>query len=66
MKLAHEGMTQAEYEELVAAANKMLDERGVKHMELPATLRRTLRLRKIQEDARRKELERQKEKEKTR
>ena len=66
MKLAHEGMTQADYEDLVAAANKMLDERGVKHLELPATLRRTLRLRKIQEDALRKELERQKEKEETR
>ena len=47
-------MTQADYEELVAAANKMLEERGSKPMQLPMSLKRTVRLHQVEEQEREK------------
>lgn len=48
-------MTQKDYEDLVDAANKMLEERGSKPMELPSSLKRTLRIRQVEEQEREKE-----------
>lgn len=43
-----EGMTQEDYENLVGEANRILAEEGIKPLELPATLRRALRLHRLQ------------------
>ena len=56
-QLATDELTQKDYEDLVAAANLMLEERGIKPLELPATLKHTLRLRQIQEAAAKREQE---------
>ena len=56
-QLATDELTQKDYEDLVAAANQMLEERGIKPLELPATLKHTLRLRRIQEAAAKREQE---------
>lgn len=58
--ISSESMTQADYEDLVKAANEMLADRGIKALEMPTTLKRTLRLRKIQEEAERRQKEREK------
>lgn len=50
-------LTQKDYEDLVAAANQMLEERGIKPLELPATLKHTIRLRRIQEAAAKRQAE---------
>lgn len=47
-------MTQKDYDDLVEAANKMLEERGSKPMELPTSLKRTVRLHQIEEQEREK------------
>ena len=47
--LSTEDLTQKDYEDLLAAANQMLADRGIKPLELPATLKRAIRLRHIQE-----------------
>lgn len=44
-------MTQEDYENLVGEANLILSEEGMKPLELPATLKRALRLRRMQEEA---------------
>ena len=49
--LATEELTQKDYEDLVKAANEMLSDRGIKPLEMPKTLKHTLRLRQIQEEA---------------
>lgn len=46
-----EGMTQEDYESLVGEANRILAEEGVKPLELPATLKRALRIRRLQAEA---------------
>lgn len=56
--LSSENMTQKDYEDLVKAANEMLADRGIKALEMPTTLKRTLRLRKIQEEAANRQKER--------
>lgn len=56
-QLVTDELTQKDYEDLVAAANLMLEERGIKPLELPATLKHTLRLRQIQEAAAKREQE---------
>lgn len=50
-KLSTDDLTQKDYEDLLAAANQMLSDRGIKPLEMPATLKHTLRLRQIQERA---------------
>lgn len=50
-KLSTDDLTQTDYEDLVAAANQMLKERGIKPLEMPSTVRHAIRLRKIQEEA---------------
>ena len=46
IKLSGEdGMTQKDYEDLLSAANQMLEERGSKPLELPTALKHTIRLR---------------------
>ena len=50
-KLSTDDLTQKDYEDLVAAANQMLKERGIKPLEMPSTVRHAIRLRKIQEEA---------------
>ena len=50
-KLSTDDLTQKDYEDLVAAANQMLNERGIKPLEMPSTVRHAIRLRKIQEEA---------------
>ena len=57
--LSADSITQADYEDLVKAANDMLAERGIKALEMPSTLKRTLRLRKIQEEAAMRQKERE-------
>lgn len=47
-------MTQKDYDDLVDAANMMLEERGSKPMELPTSLKRTVRLHQIEEQEREK------------
>ena len=49
-KLSTDDLTQKDYEDLVAAANQMLKERGIKPLEMPSTVRHAIRLRKIQEE----------------
>lgn len=51
MNLTDEELTQRDYEDLVNAANEMLESRGAAPLELPTTLKHALRLRKIQEAA---------------
>lgn len=48
-------LTQKDYKDLVAAANQMLSERGIKPLEMPGTLKHTLRIRQIQAAAKRQE-----------
>ena len=50
-QMSTEDLSQKDYEDLVAAANQMLAERGIKPLELPSTLKHTIRIRKIQEAA---------------
>lgn len=50
-RLASDGMAQEDYEALVAAANRMLAERGVRPLALPSTVRHALRLRRAREAA---------------
>ena len=50
-KLSTDDLTQKDYDDLVAAANQMLKERGIKPLEMPSTVRHAIRLRKIQEEA---------------
>ena len=50
-KLSTDDLTQKDYEDLVAAANQMLKERGIKPLEMPSTVRHAIRLRKIQVEA---------------
>ena len=56
--LSSENMTQKDYEDLVKAANEMLADRGIKALEMPTTLKRTIRLRKIEEEAANRQKER--------
>lgn len=55
--LTSDELTQADYEDLINAANQMLADRGIMELELPTTLRRALRLKQIQEQALQKEME---------
>lgn len=48
-RLTADGMAQEDYEALVAAANRMLAERGVKPLALPSTVRHAVRLRQARE-----------------
>ena len=57
-ELSTDDLTQKDYEDLVTAANKMLSDRGIKPLEMPATLKHTLRLRKMQAEAVEKQKER--------
>ena len=50
-KLSTDDLSQKDYEDLVAAANQMLKDRGIKPLEMPSSLRHAIRLRKIQEEA---------------
>lgn len=56
-EMSTDNLTQKEYEDILSAANQMLEERGIKPLELPTTLKHTIRLRKIQEEAIKKEKE---------
>ena len=55
--LSTDDLTQQDYEDLLKAANQMLEERGIKPLEVPATLKRAIRIRQIQENAAKKEKE---------
>lgn len=55
--LSTDDLTQQDYEDLLNAANQMLEERGIKPLEVPATLKRAIRIRQIQENAAKKEKE---------
>lgn len=57
--LSTEELTQKDYEDLIAAANQMLADRGINPLELPSTLKRAIRLRQIQENAERKQKEKE-------
>lgn len=50
LKMSEDGMTQQDYDELTAAANKMLEERGSKPLELPSTVRHAVRLGRLIRD----------------
>ena len=54
-KRSTEDLTQKDYEDLVQAANQMLEERGIKPLEMPTTLRHAIRLRKFHENAAKKQ-----------
>ena len=55
--LSTDELSQKDYEELLTAANKMLADRGIRPLELPATLKRAIRLRQIQENTEKKQKE---------
>lgn len=44
LQLSEDGMSQQDYDDLVKAANAMLEERGSKPLELPSTVRHAVRL----------------------
>ena len=44
LMMSQDGMSQQDYDDLVAAANKMLEERGSKPLELPSTVKHAVRL----------------------
>lgn len=60
--LSTEDLTQSDYEDLLAAANQMLADRGIKPLEMPVTLKHAIRLRMIQEEAVEREQEREQSK----
>lgn len=49
------GLAQQDCKDLVKAANQMLEERGIKPLEMPTTLKRAIRLHRIQENVAKKE-----------
>ena len=53
-RLSTSDLTQKDYEELISSANEMLAERGIKPLALPTSLKRTIRLRQVQEEAKKK------------
>lgn len=50
LKMSEDGMTQQDYDDLTAAANKMLEERGSKPLELPSTVKHAVRLGRLIRD----------------
>ena len=60
-ELATDDLTQKDYEDLVNAANQMLEDRGIKPLEMPSTLKHAIRLRQIQENAAKRDAEKEEE-----
>lgn len=50
VKMSADGMSQRDYDDLIAAANKMLEERGSKPLELPSTVKHAVRLGRLVRD----------------
>ena len=60
-ELSTDELSQKDYEDLINAANQMLEDRGIKPLEMPATLKHAIRLRQIQENAARKQAQKEEE-----
>ena len=62
LRMSEDGMSQQDYNDLITAANKMLEERGSKPLELPSTVKHAVRLGQLIRDneAKEKETENQK------
>jgi len=50
LAMSEDGMSQQDYDDLVAAANKMLEERGSKPLELPSAVKHAVRLGRLIKD----------------
>lgn len=59
LRMSEDGMSQQDYNDLITAANKMLEERGSKPLELPSTVKHAVRLGQLIRDneAKKKETE---------
>ena len=55
LKMSEDGMSQQDYDDLLAAANRMLEERGSKPLELPSTVKHAVRLGQLIRDNEEKE-----------
>ena len=55
LKMSEDGMSQQDYDDLLAAANRMLEERGSKPLELPSTVKHAIRLGQLIRDNEEKE-----------
>ena len=53
--MSEDGMSQQDYDDLLAAANRMLEERGSKPLELPSTVKHAIRLGQLIRDNEEKE-----------
>ncbi len=62
LRMSEDGMSQQDYNDLITAANQMLEERGSKPLELPSTVKHAVRLGQLIRDneAKEKETENQK------
>lgn len=58
LTMSEDGMSQQDYEDLVAAANKMLEERGSAPLEVPSAVKHAVRLGRLMRDSEAKEKER--------
>ena len=59
LKMSEDGMSQQDYNDLITAANKMLEERGSKPLELPSTVKHAVRLGQLIRDNEAKEKEKE-------
>ena len=59
LKMSEDGMSQQDYNDLITAANKMLEERGSKPLELPSTVKHAVRLGRLIRDNEMKEKEKE-------
>ena len=57
LRMSEDGMSQQDYNDLITAANKMLEERGSKPLELPSTVKHAVRLGQLIRDNEAKEKE---------
>ena len=55
LRMSEDGMSQQDYDDLLAAANRMLEERGSKPLELPSTVKHAVRLGQLIRDNEEKE-----------
>lgn len=62
LRMSEDGMNQQDYNDLITAANKMLEERGSKPLELPSTVKHAVRLGQLIRDNEAKEKEKENEK----
>jgi len=59
LRMSEDGMSQQDYNDLITAANKMLEERGSKPLELPSTVKHAVRLGQLIRDNEAKEKEKE-------